>query len=101
MTNNFAFSNLANCSYCLISYPTGKKFPIVIRCQVCSINFDVLDEWKLVFGDPTKFGLGLFSILFDIIFMVQHYILYRRPKKFNPLSNSEDDVTSHSDSNDD
>ena len=24
-----------------------------------------------------KFGLGLVSILFDVIFMVQHYILYR------------------------
>ncbi|XP_032072379.1 cystinosin [Thamnophis elegans] len=35
------------------------------------------DEWKLVFGDPTKFGLGLFSIVFDIVFMIQHYCLYR------------------------
>ncbi|XP_066503848.1 cystinosin [Hoplias malabaricus] len=35
------------------------------------------DEWKLIFGDPTKFGLGLFSIFFDIIFIIQHYCLYR------------------------
>ncbi|XP_026565967.1 cystinosin [Pseudonaja textilis] len=35
------------------------------------------DAWKLIFGDPTKFGLGLFSIFFDIIFMIQHYCLYR------------------------
>lgn len=35
------------------------------------------DEWNLIFGDPTKFGLGLISVLFDIFFMVQHYILYR------------------------
>ncbi|XP_060544469.1 LOW QUALITY PROTEIN: cystinosin-like [Pantherophis guttatus] len=35
------------------------------------------DEWKLIFGDPTKFGLGLFSIVFDIVFMIQHYCLYR------------------------
>ncbi|XP_078536070.1 cystinosin isoform X2 [Lissotriton helveticus] len=34
------------------------------------------DEWTLIFGDPTKFGLGLFSIVFDIVFMVQHYCLY-------------------------
>lgn len=39
------------------------------------------DEWDLVFGDPTKFGLGAFSILFDILFMVQHYILYRPGKR--------------------
>ncbi|XP_014732126.1 PREDICTED: cystinosin isoform X2 [Sturnus vulgaris] len=36
------------------------------------------DEWKLIFGDPTKFGLGVFSIAFDIVFMAQHYCLYRR-----------------------
>lgn len=35
------------------------------------------DDWNSIFGDPTKFGLGLFSVLFDILFMVQHYVLYR------------------------
>lgn len=35
------------------------------------------DDWSSIFGDPTKFGLGLFSVLFDILFMVQHYGLYR------------------------
>ncbi|XP_076880202.1 cystinosin isoform X2 [Brachyhypopomus gauderio] len=34
------------------------------------------DEWKIIFGDPTKFGLGIFSIFFDILFIVQHYCLY-------------------------
>ncbi|XP_056234783.1 cystinosin [Seriola aureovittata] len=38
------------------------------------------DEWRLIFGDPTKFGLGLFSVVFDILFMTQHYCLYRRPQ---------------------
>ena len=37
------------------------------------------DDWKSIFGDPTKFGLGAFSICFDILFMIQHYILYRNP----------------------
>lgn len=35
------------------------------------------DDWYSIFGDPTKFGLGVFSVLFDVFFMVQHYILYR------------------------
>ncbi|KAF7279935.1 hypothetical protein GWI33_006562 [Rhynchophorus ferrugineus] len=35
------------------------------------------DDWKSIFGDPTKFGLGLFSVAFDILFMLQHYFLYR------------------------
>ncbi|XP_060612877.2 cystinosin [Anolis sagrei] len=41
------------------------------------------DAWKLVFGDPTKFGLGFFSILFDIVFIVQHYCLYRTREYHN------------------
>ncbi len=35
------------------------------------------DDWKSIFGDPTKFGLGMISILFDFIFLLQHYVLYR------------------------
>ncbi|KAH9492053.1 hypothetical protein Btru_026650 [Bulinus truncatus] len=35
------------------------------------------DDWGSIFGDPTKFGLGFFSILFDILFIVQHYCLYK------------------------
>lgn len=34
------------------------------------------DDWKSIFGDFTKFGLGAISILFDVFFMVQHYCLY-------------------------
>lgn len=37
----------------------------------------ILDDWASVFGDPTKFGLGFLSILFDIIFFLQHYVFYR------------------------
>ncbi|KAK1331505.1 hypothetical protein QTO34_009462 [Cnephaeus nilssonii] len=36
------------------------------------------DQWTLVFGDPTKFGLGIFSIFFDVVFFIQHFCLYRR-----------------------
>ncbi|KAL7437222.1 hypothetical protein ACHAXH_005506 [Discostella pseudostelligera] len=32
-----------------------------------------------IVGNPAKFGLGLVSIIFDMIFMVQHYVLYRQP----------------------
>lgn len=38
------------------------------------------DDWKSIFGDPTKFGLGLFSVVFDIFFIIQHYILYKDSK---------------------
>ncbi|KAK9830379.1 hypothetical protein WJX72_011439 [[Myrmecia] bisecta] len=33
------------------------------------------NDWSSVTGDPVKFGLGFVSVAFDIIFMVQHYIL--------------------------
>ncbi|KAI9319305.1 PQ loop repeat-domain-containing protein [Dichotomocladium elegans] len=34
-------------------------------------------DWSGVSGDPVKFGLGFVSIAFDLLFMTQHYILYR------------------------
>ena len=33
-------------------------------------------SWTKVIGDPVKFGLGFASIVFDSIFLVQHYWLY-------------------------
>ncbi|KAF4083357.1 hypothetical protein AMELA_G00140330 [Ameiurus melas] len=51
---------------------TGGSFS-VLQMFLQSYNND---QWKLLFGDPTKFGLGIFSIFFDIIFMIQHYCLY-------------------------
>ncbi|GAM22479.1 hypothetical protein SAMD00019534_056540 [Acytostelium subglobosum LB1] len=35
------------------------------------------DNWKVFIGDPVKFGLSIFSIAFDIVFMIQHYCLYK------------------------
>jgi cystinosin len=36
-----------------------------------------IDNFEGITGDPVKFGLGFLSMVFDVIFMVQHYILYR------------------------
>ncbi|XP_010609681.1 cystinosin isoform X3 [Fukomys damarensis] len=36
------------------------------------------DQWTLIFGDPTKFGLGIFSIFFDVVFFIQHFCIYRK-----------------------
>ncbi|XP_015260633.1 PREDICTED: cystinosin isoform X2 [Cyprinodon variegatus] len=49
------------------------------------------DEWQLVFGDPTKFGLGLFSVAFDVVFMTQHYCLYRQPPRYEAIPEQRDD----------
>ena len=39
------------------------------------------DDWGSILGDPTKLWLGLFSILFDVFFMLQHYVFYRKTSK--------------------
>lgn len=49
------------------------------------------DEWRLIFGDPTKFGLGLFSVVFDILFMIQHYCLYRRQSQYEAVAEQQED----------
>ncbi|KAG1703684.1 Cystinosin [Nymphon striatum] len=38
------------------------------------------NSWGILFGDMTKFGLGLFSVLFDILFIIQHYCLYKNSR---------------------
>ncbi|XP_053285898.1 cystinosin isoform X3 [Pleuronectes platessa] len=48
------------------------------------------DEWRLIFGDPTKFGLGLFSVVFDILFMIQHYCLYRQQPQYEVVTQQTD-----------
>jgi cystinosin len=47
------------------------------------------NDWSSIFGSPTKLGLGLLSIFFDLIFMTQHYILYNtrtRGHSYEPIS---------------
>ncbi|KAK2701559.1 cystinosin homolog [Artemia franciscana] len=43
------------------------------------------DDWDSIFGDPTKFGLGAVSVLFDILFILQHYVWYRRDNDYEPV----------------
>ena len=45
------------------------------------IDSSLQADWSGLTGNPVKFGLGNVSIIFDIIFMTQHYILYRTPQK--------------------
>ena len=34
-------------------------------------------DWAGISGDLVKFGLGVTSMVFDVLFLVQHYVLYR------------------------
>lgn len=61
----------------LNAYNYGKSFYRFLLHLTPMVLFLFSDDWASIFGDPTKFGLGLFSVVFDVFFMVQHYILYR------------------------
>jgi cystinosin len=37
----------------------------------------IVGNWSAITGNPVKFGLGLTSLVFDAVFLIQHYVLYR------------------------
>ena len=37
-----------------------------------------IDDWQSIFGDPTKFGLGVITASFCALMLFQHYVLYRK-----------------------
>lgn len=43
-------------------------------------NCYVLADWTAVTGNPIKFGLGLTSMVFDLVFALQHYVWFRQQK---------------------
>jgi len=61
-----------------LSFPIRNTY-VKLECTQIIVLIDVslTDKWKFIFGDPTKFGLGVFSIFFDVVFIIQHYCLYR------------------------
>lgn len=40
-----------------------------------------IDDWLFIFGDPTKFGLGVFITMFGLLFICQHYVIYPKRKR--------------------
>lgn len=49
-------------------------FLSILQMTLNAYNYN---DWISFFGDATKFGLGLFSLIFDIFFILQHYVFYR------------------------
>jgi hypothetical protein len=47
-------------------------------CPVCAATHPPIHT-----GNPIKFGLGLVSIGFDAVFMLQHYVWYRAPSSIS------------------
>ncbi|RWS14841.1 cystinosin-like protein [Dinothrombium tinctorium] len=55
---------------------TGGIFSL-LQMFLDSYNYD---DWSNIFGNFTKFGLGMISISFDILFILQHYACYPHKK---------------------
>lgn len=51
---------------------TGGSLSVAQQLIDCAVT----GNWSGISGDPVKFGLGMTSMVFDIVFMTQHYILY-------------------------
>ncbi|KAI0979540.1 hypothetical protein GJ496_000580 [Pomphorhynchus laevis] len=47
---------------------------------IIAINFA---KWSVVYGNMVKLLLAIASIIFDVIFILQHYVLYRNVKETN------------------
>jgi len=44
------------------------------------IDSALQNDWTGLTGNPVKFGLGNITIVFDVIFFLQHYVFYRDSK---------------------
>ncbi|XP_045525167.1 cystinosin homolog isoform X2 [Pieris brassicae] len=64
-------------------------FLSILQMTLNAYNYN---DWVSFFGDATKFGLGLFSLVFDIFFILQHYVFYREHSDYINVK-SEDELT--------
>ncbi|CAJ0958686.1 unnamed protein product, partial [Mesorhabditis belari] len=62
-----------------------------------------VDDWSAFYGNPVKFGLGMVSMVFDVVFLLQHYAFYRNAEILpqyagvdNPLPQSLNDSLTQS-----
>lgn len=66
----------------------------LIQMFLLAINYS---DWSSILGSITKLVLAIVSITFDLIFIVQHYFLYRNKKQkiigYEVLDNNEQTTT--------
>ncbi|KAF1984190.1 hypothetical protein K402DRAFT_395857 [Aulographum hederae CBS 113979] len=58
----------------------------VLSIMQLIIDSSLQADWSGVTGNPAKFALANISIIFDIIFMLQHYVLYTEKRAASDLS---------------
>ncbi|KAJ3177255.1 hypothetical protein HDU87_004506 [Geranomyces variabilis] len=55
------------------------------------VDGSVTGDWSPIVNNPVKFGLSLASIGFDVLFMLQHYVLYPRREEADALPSRKQD----------
>ena len=67
------------------------EFLILVLCSVFSlivttyywsqsIHLTFAEEWNSILRDFSEFDLGVLSIVIDVMYMFQHYVLYATPE---------------------
>ncbi|CAD5222229.1 unnamed protein product [Bursaphelenchus xylophilus] len=70
---------------------TGGSFSIL---QMVIVSWNT-DDWSPFTGNVVKFLLGLVSMVFDIIFFVQHFCLYRNREELTTIFNDSNEPVDH------
>ena len=65
-----------------------------------TIDSSLEGDWSGITGNPVKFLLGNIGIAFNVVFIVQHYVLYRHAKEADIQDQSDEEqpllrTTSH------
>ena len=53
-----------------------------------SYNFD---DWSSFTGNPTKFIVGFFTLVFDLVIILQHFVCYKNAIPFEQIPSGEDE----------
>ena len=61
-----------------------------------SYNFD---DWSSFSGNPTKFIVGFFTLVGDLVIILQHFVCYKNSVPFEPIPSEEEDMVLQSDQN--
>lgn len=48
-------------------------------------------DWSGLVGNPVKFGLANISLLFDVVFILQHFVLYGPVEEKGKLKDDDDE----------
>jgi len=51
------------------------------------------DDWQSIFGNVTKIGIGIFTIIFDTLFILQHYVFYNNEESQKCETTKDDNLT--------